>query len=53
MKETMAGTVFISIWIIIMLFVSKETPDISRYERNQVLKNPCDFMSSGQYSVNC
>lgn len=55
MKETTAGIIFFTIWILIMLIwmSPNEIPNMTNYERNETLGNPCDFMSSGQYSVNC
>jgi hypothetical protein len=53
MKQTIAGIILVVIWVGFMLFFGDSKPDVRNYNRNQNLENPCDFMNSGQYSVNC
>jgi len=56
MKETVAGIVFISIWVLVMVLWgnSKNTqPDMRNYERNQVMGNPCNGGGSGHPLDNC
>ena len=46
MKETTAGIIFIFVWVCAMLILSDNRNTKSTF-------TPCEFMSSGQYSVNC
>ncbi len=54
MKETIAGIILLTVIVGIAIITDgTKSYNTSNYERDMHLENPCDFMNSGQYSVNC
>ena len=49
MKQTIAGTILLIVWVAVLLWWGSS----GSIQTNADNENPCDFMNSGQYSVNC